>query len=101
MSHLGVLRGSGMLSGRAGDMGRADFELDGYLTGSGEIVASGEIRVAASALDLTSERDDLKLTTDDGRVLDVRFSTRRAGAQGDLAHADVRGDLPPAKEWRR
>jgi hypothetical protein len=100
MSHLGVLRGSGMLSGRDGELGRADYELDGYLTGSGEIVASGEIRLAVPAVDHTHV-NDLKLTTDDGRVLDVRFSTRRAGSPNDVGHADVRGDLPPAKHWRR
>jgi hypothetical protein len=101
MSHLGVLRGSGVLSGRGGELGRAEYELDGYLTGSGEIVASGEIRVAAPGLDHAHDRDDLKLTTDEGRVLDVRFSTKRAGSPNDVAHADVRGDLPPASEWRR
>jgi hypothetical protein len=101
MSHLGSLRGIGQLSCAAGDMGPVEYDLDGYITGAGEIIASGEILVATEHLQLAYGRPDVTLTTEAGRVLTVRFSTKRANSPNDAAHADVGGDLPPAKEWKR
>jgi hypothetical protein len=43
----------------------------------------------------------LQLTTDQGRVLDVRFSSRRSAIEPEAVHAEVGGDLPPASQWRR
>ena len=102
MRHLGILRGAGTLeSGGGRVMGRVDYEFDGYLMRPGEVVASGEIRMAADALTDALRRRDLSLHTDDGRVLGIRFSGRRVGAPDDAAHADVRDGLPTEKEWRR
>ena len=101
LRHLGVLRGSGTLSCEGQDLGRADFEIDGYATRPGEVVASGEIRMADAALDQVHGRRDVVLTTDDGLVLSVRFSTRRRGASSGAAHADITGGLPSADDWRR
>ena len=101
MRHLGVLRGSGMLEGGGQALGRADYEFDGYQVQPGEIVASGEVRMAADALGNAFGRNDLSLRTDDGRVLSLRFSGKRLAAESAVAHADVRGDLPHAKDWRR
>jgi hypothetical protein len=52
-------------------------------------------------LDMAFGRRDLQLTTDEGRVLAVRFSGKRADPTSPAAHADIGGDLPPAPEWRR
>jgi hypothetical protein len=101
MRHLGVLRGAGTLECRGEVMGRADYEFDGYLMRPGEVVASGEIRMAADALRYAFSRRDLRLRTDDGRMLGVRFSHRRSGTPDDIAHADVHDGLPPEKDWRR
>jgi hypothetical protein len=101
MRHLGVMRGAGTLDSSGEVIGRADFELDGYLVGPGEVVASGEIRMAADALTNAFGRRDLSLRTDDGRVLAIRFSGKRRGAPDTAAHADVHGGLPLEKEWRR
>jgi hypothetical protein len=101
LRHLGVLRGSGMLSCDGQDLGRADFEIDGYATRPGEVVASGEVRMASVALDQVYGRKDLVLTTDDGLALSVRFSPRRRGSPAGTAHADVIGGLPDADNWRR
>jgi hypothetical protein len=52
-------------------------------------------------LDNAFGRRNLRLTTDQGRVLEMRFSGKRNDARRAEAHADIRGDLPAASEWRR
>jgi hypothetical protein len=101
MRYLGALRGSGQLLGEAGPIGRVDYEFDGYLMKPGEVVASGEIRMEADQLNDIFGRRDLRLQTDDGRLLDVRFSGKRVSPRASVAHADIRGGLPDAKDWRR
>ena len=82
-------------------MGRAEYEIEGFQTRVGEVVGSGEIRMAAAQLDQAFGRKDLRLTTDEGRVLEVRFSGRRNDSATTAAHADIGGDLPTADQWRR
>jgi hypothetical protein len=101
MRYLGVLRGSGSLACEGQLLGPVEFEIEGFLTRPGEIVGSGEIRMAPADLDNAFGRRNLRLTTDQGRVLDVRFSGKRNDATKAAAHADIGGDLPPADEWRR
>lgn len=101
MQYLGALRGGGMLIGTTGPLGRVDYELDAYLVRPGEVVASGEIRMKSEELNEAFGRHDLSIRTDDGRILGLRFSGRRLSQTSDVAHADVRGGLPDAKEWRR
>jgi hypothetical protein len=101
MRHLGVLRGAGTLVSRGETVGRADYEFDGYLMRPGEVVASGEIRMAPGMLRDAYGRRDLSLQTDDGRVLGVRLSPRRQDSPDDAAHADVHDGLPAEKDWRR
>lgn len=101
MRHLGVLRGSGTL--RCGDvvLGSADYEIDGFCTKPGEVVGSGEISMAPAELANAVGRRDLELTTEDGRVLTVRFSGSRFDPRMGAAHADILGGLPAENEWRR
>lgn len=66
----------------------------------GEVVASGESRMDAEALNVVFGRNDLYLRTDDGRLLAIRFSGKRTST-GDAAHADVCSGLPDEKQWRR
>jgi hypothetical protein len=101
MRHLGVLRGSGTLSSGGVVLGRAEFEIDGFCTRPGEVVGSGEIRMGSTDLGEAFGRKDLLLTTDDGKVLAVRFSSRRRDATAGAAHADIVGGLPAAGDWRR
>jgi hypothetical protein len=101
MRYLGVMRGSGTLACAGEPLGRADFEIDGFQTKPGEIVGSGEIRMGQGDLERAFGRTDLQLTTDDGRVLEVRFSGKRLDASASAAHADIGGDLPAASQWRR
>ena len=98
---LGRLTGAGALACEGEAMGRATFEIDGFRTRTGEIVGSGEIRMTPAELDRAFGRTNLTLTTDDGRVLAVRFSGKRHNASENAAHTDITGDLPAAKHWRR
>ena len=101
MRHLGRLRGGGMLSVPGQDLARVEYEIDGFCTRPGEVLGSGEIRMAPEALDRVFGMRDLVLTTDDGHALTMRFSGRRRDAGDDAAHVDVTGGLPAADRWRR
>ena len=101
MQYLGVLRGSGLLACGDEPMGRAEYDIDGFKTKPGEVVGSGEIRMLPAELDNAFGRTGLKLTTDDGRIFDVRFSGKRVDPSEGAAHADITAGLPPPKEWRR
>lgn len=101
MRYLGALRGAGTLFGENDPLGRADYELDGYVVRPGEVKASGEIRMNAEILEAASGRQDLSLKTDDGRTLLIRFSGKRPKAASDYAHVDVHGGLPDAPKWKR
>lgn len=101
MRHLGALRGSATLECKGESFGRATYEFDGYLMKPGEIVASGEVRMDAGALADAFGRNDLKLRSDDGIVLSIRFSGKSLPPGKTVAHADAREGLPPEREWRR
>jgi hypothetical protein len=101
MRYLGALRGAGMIVGESGPLGRADYDLDGYLMRPGEVVASGEIRMKPEELNEAFGRGGLSLQTDDGRTLGLRFSGKRLNPASIAAHADVRGGLPDAGDWLR
>ena len=101
MRHLGVLRGSGTLSCGGVVLGPADYEIDGFCTRPGEVVGSGEIRMAPAELANAVGRRDLELTTEDGRILALRFSGSRVDPRLGAAHADILAGLPAADEWRR
>ena len=101
MRHLGVLRGSGMLSCGGVVLGPANYEIDGFCTKPGEVVGSGEICMAPAGLANAVGRRDLELTTVDGRILALRFSGGRVDPRLGAAHADILAGLPAADEWRR
>ena len=69
MQYLGVMRGSGMLACGEEQMGRADYDIDGFLVRPGEVMGSGEIRMSPADLDHAFGRTSLQLTTDDGLAL--------------------------------
>ena len=101
MQYLGVLRGAGTLECDDKPIAAVTYDLDGFLTRPGEVVASGEVRATAAALSDAFGRRDVHLRTEDGRILSVRFSGKRLNPASDAAHVDVGGDLPPAKQWKR
>ncbi len=100
MKFLGRLRGNGTLVCGDEQIGPADYDLDGFMTRPGEVVASGELRMPAAALQRARGRHDLRLHTADGRVLHLRFSGKQSDTGGDAVHIDVSEGLPSIKEWR-
>ena len=64
-------------------------------------MGSGELRLAPSDLEAVFGRPGIQLLTDDGRLLDLKFSEKELSPATDVAHVDASGDLPrsPA-EWR-
>jgi hypothetical protein len=101
LRHLGVLRGSGTLCCHGVVLGAAAYEIDGLSTKPGEVVGSGEICMARDELATAVGRQGLELTTEDGRVLALRFSSSRFDPRASAAHADILGGLPAEDEWRR
>lgn len=101
MRHLGVLRGGGTLRCRGVVLGSAGYEIDGFCTRPGEVIGSGEICMAPAELATAVGRRDLELTTDDGRVLALRFSGSRFDPRASAAHADILAGLPAEDEWHR
>lgn len=101
MRHLGMLRGSGTLHCGGVLLGHVDYEIDGFCTRPGEVVGSGEIRMAPAELANAVGRRNLELATEDGRVLALRFSGARHDTRAGVAHADITGGLPAEEEWRR
>ena len=100
MHYLGQLHGAGVLTCKGEKFGRASYDFDGFLTKPGHVTGSGDIRMSPDKLKEVFGRSDVKLLTDDGRLLSLRFSQRRLGAMSDAAHVEVSGQLPSASEWR-
>jgi hypothetical protein len=103
MQFLGVMRGHGMLtsSNDGQDYGPAEYDIDGFRTQTGEVMASGELRLPSERLAQAFGRNDLRLRTEDGSELTLRFSGKQVRDGADAAHIDVTGGLPPLKKWRR
>jgi hypothetical protein len=101
MHYLGGISGSGMLKCDGREVARASYEFDGFMKKPIGVTASGDIRLSASALKGVFGRGGIQLLTDDGRLLDLRFSERKLLLSSDTAHVDVAGDLPnTAQSWR-
>ena len=79
------------------------MDFDGYHTRHGGVTCSGEILTSSAALGSIFGHMGIQLQTDDGRVLEIRFSGKSIEAGQEAAHVDVRGQIPGGKkrEWRR
>jgi len=98
---LGKLRGRGTVTSADRMIGPADYELDGYVMRPGAIVASGELRMAALALQDAHAAPAVRLVTAQGHSLPLRFTGKPSDRGGDAAHVDISEGLPDEKEWRR
>lgn len=100
MQYLGGLRGVGTLT--CGDelIAPVEYDFEGFLELSGQVVCAGEIRLAPETLREIFGRRDLCLRTADGRCLTLRFSDKRQRPPDDAVHVDVGGDLPVPSDWR-
>ena len=101
VGYLGRLSGVGSVKIGGKTVARATYDFDGFATPHGGVTGSGELRLAAPDLEVVFGRIDVQLLTDDGQLLDLKFSEKELPAGTDAAHVDVSGDLPrsPA-EWR-
>ena len=101
MRYLGGLRGSGVLKYNGEEIARASYDFDGYFRKPVGVTGTGEIRATASALRSVFGRKGVQLLTDDGRLLDLKFSERELRTATEVAHVDVTGELPTAQQnWR-
>lgn len=98
MDYLGGMSGNGTLKCDGKDVGRASYDLDGFYKKGLGVVGSGEVHVSAVALREIFGRKDVQLFTDDGRLLDLKFSEKNLPLTSDVAHVDVTGQLPA--KWR-
>lgn len=101
MHYLGGLTGGGMLICDGKEIVRVSYDFDGFRRPSSEVVGNGEIAFPARAL-----KDvfglDVQIRTDDGWLLELKFSEKTLDPEADVAHVDVSGDLPPFEQhWRR
>jgi hypothetical protein len=100
MRYLGGISGNGTLKCKGVEVADVAYDFEGYSRKLGDITASGEIKLESVALQALFGRSDVQLLTEDGRLLDLRFSDKDLREPG-VAHVDVSGDLPTAKNWRR
>lgn len=99
MQYLGGLRGAGILTCGDDQIGPVEYDFEGFLEHSGEVVCAGEIRLAPETLREIFGRRDLYLRTTDGRRLSLRFTDKRPRLPDDAVHVDVGGDLPAPSDW--
>jgi hypothetical protein len=101
VQYLGGISGSGLIKCDGEQIARATYDFDGFFNKTAGVTASGEIRLPAPALRSVFGRQRVQLLTDDGRLLDLRFSEKTLPAASDATHVDVSGDLPNPRSWRR
>ncbi len=101
VGYLGRLAGAGSVRIGGETVARASYDFDGFATPHGGVTGSGELRLTPSDLEAVFGKPGVQLLTDDGRVLNLKFSEKALPPATEAAHVDVSGDLPrsPA-EWR-
>ena len=98
MRYLGAISGSGVLKCDGEMVARAAYDFEGFFRKPVGVTISGEIRLSAAALKSVFGRSGVQLLTDEGRLLDLRFSEKTLLGAGDVAHVDVTGGLPANPE---
>lgn len=101
MQYLGRISGNGNLRIGGETVARASYEIEGFAEPRGGVMSSGELSLAPSHLKAVFGRVGLQLLTDDGRLLDVRFSEKALRLATEVVHVEVTGDLASSPaEWR-
>lgn len=101
MRYLGKISGSGMLTCDGEQLARASYDFDGYFRKPTGVTSCGEIRMPATVLKDVFWRNRVQLLTDDGHVLDLRFTEKSLPSDSDVAHVDVTGGLPATPQYWR
>jgi hypothetical protein len=89
MRYLGGSSGSGVLKRNGEQIARASYDFESYSKKPSGVASSGEIRLSATLLDTIFGCDGLQLLTDDGRLLDLKFSDRKLPFDRGVAHVEV------------
>ncbi|WP_020175796.1 hypothetical protein [Methyloferula stellata] len=92
MRYLGGSSGSGVLQRNGEQIARASYDFESYSKKPTGVASSGEIRLSVAALENVFGCDGLQLLTDDGRLLDLKFSDRKLLPDSGAAHVDVTGE---------
>jgi hypothetical protein len=101
MQYLGRIAGSGQLMRDGETVARASYEFEGFMRPRGIVVGSGEISLAPSDLKVVFGRPGVQLCTDEGRLLNLRFSEKELRLANGVAEVEVSGDLPGSlADWR-
>ncbi|UVF22377.1 MULTISPECIES: hypothetical protein [Microvirga] len=101
MRYLGRISGYGALRCNGEHIAQAFYDFDGFVTKPLGVTCCGEIQLAAAILKDVFGRRGVQLLTDDGRLLDLRFSEKALRSASDVAHVDVTGELPATPQsWR-
>ncbi len=87
--YLGGSSGSGVLKCNGEQIARASYDFESYSKKPAGVASSGEIRLSATALESVFGCDGLQLLTDDGRLLDLKFSEKKLPSDSDAAHVDI------------
>src|SRR5271169_3279084 len=98
MQYLGRIAGEGVLTCDGEAVGRVAYEFEGFSRPGGQLMSSGEIEASAADLQAAFGRPRVQLLTDDGRLLDLKFSQKALSARSGVALVEVTGDLPKSRE---
>ncbi len=94
MRYLGGVRGVGKLTHDGRTIARASYDFDEFATRPGLSTGTGEIKMTQRALESVFGRKDLKVLTDDGRSLSLRFADKRLRPASISAHVHVAYETP-------
>jgi hypothetical protein len=100
MRYLGRIGGDGLLLRDGEAVSRAGYDFEGFTRPRGDVMCSGEITLGRAALESVFRKSGVQLRTDDGRMLDLRFSDKTLGKATVVAEVEVTGELPGSQaEW--
>lgn len=94
MRYLGRIAGAGLLTCDGEAIARAFYEFEGFMRPKGVVTSSGEISLPPVDLKTVFGRRDVQLLTDDGHLLNLKFSQKAIRSADDVALVEVTGDLP-------
>ena len=98
MQYLGRIAGEGVLTCNGEAVARVAYDFEGYSRPGGQLMSSGEIEAPAADLQAAFGRPGVQLLTDEGRLLDLKFSQKALSPRSGIALVEVSGDLPKSKD---
>ncbi len=94
MRYLGRIAGMGLLTCDGETVARASYEFEGFMRSTGAVTSSGEISLESIDLKTVFGRRGVQLLTDEGHLLNLKFSEETLGSTAGVATVEVTGDLP-------